>query len=342
MVRLGQPVLESRPAHMVGEALQAGATLGYPVVVRPAFTLGGTGGGIAADPHALTAVAEEGLLASPIGQVLVERSVRGWKEIEYEVLHDDAGTAITICNMENVDPMGIHTGDSDVVAPSQTLSDTDYQCLRTAALRIIDGLGIAGGCNIQFALDPASDAYFVIEVNPRVSRSSALASKATGYPIARVAAKIAIGLRLDEIPNRVTGLTKAAFEPALDYVVVKIPRWPFDKFPTIDRRLGTQMKATGEVMAIDRSFEAAMQKALRSLEVKGQGLLWEAPSWASRSSEVAEPTLFLDRFLSRGPTDDRLWRLFAALRRGATVEDVHQRTQIDRWFLRKLASIVRC
>src|SRR2546428_92596 len=307
MVHLGQPVLESRPAHTVGEALQAGATLGYPVVVRPAFTLGGTGGGIAADPQALTAVAAEGLLASPIGQVLVERSVRGWKEIEYEVLRDDAGTAITICNMENVDPMGIHTGDSIVVAPSQTLSDTDYQCLRTAALRIIDGLGIAGGCNIQFALDPASDAYFVIEVNPRVSRSSALASKATGYPIARVAAKIAIGLRLDEIPNRITGLTKAAFEPALDYVVVKIPRWPFDKFPTIDRRLGIQMKATGEVMAIGRSFPEALLKAVRSLDLPVRGLrLDDAAGWtdAAMGSLVAEAT------------DLRLFALAEALRRG--------------------------
>src|SRR2546425_650208 len=222
--------------------------------------------------EALASVAAQGLRASPIGQILVERSVRGWKEIEYEVLRDDAGTAITICNMENVDPMGIHTGDSIVVAPSQTLSDTDYQMLRTAALRIIDGLGIAGGCNIQFALDPNSDAYFVIEVNPRLSRSSALASKATGYPIARVAAKIAIGLRLDEIPNRVTGQTKAAFEPALDYVVVKIPRWPFDKFPTTDRHLGTQMKATGEVMAIGRSFPEALLKAIRSLDLPTRGL----------------------------------------------------------------------
>jgi carbamoyl-phosphate synthase large subunit len=233
-----------------------------------------------------------------------------------------------------------------VVAPSQTLTDKEYQMLRSAALRIIRALGIEGGCNVQFALHPerspsadpdAQVPYFVIEVNPRVSRSSALASKATGYPIARVAAKIAIGKRLHEIPNAVTKRTSAAFEPALDYVVVKIPRWPFDKFPGADRSLGTQMKATGEVMAIDRSFEAAMQKALRSLEVKGQGLLWEAPSWV----EVAEPVPFLDRFLSDGATDDRLWRLFAALRRGATVEDVHQRTKIDRWFLRKLASIVR-
>src|SRR5437016_4053488 len=280
MMRLGHPVLQSRSAQTVDDALAAAATLGYPVVVRPGFTLGGTGGGIAADPRALAAVAAQGLLASPIGQVLVERSVQGWKEIEYEVIRDGAGTVITVCNMENVDPMGVHTGDSIVVAPSQTLSDADYQRLRTAALHIIDGLGIAGGCNIQFALDPASDAYFVIEVNPRVSRSSALASKATGYPIARVAAKIAIGLRLDEIPNRITGLTKAAFEPALDYVVVKIPRWPFDKFPTSDRRLGTQMKATGEVMAIGRSFPEALLKAVRSLDLRVGGLrLDDAAGW---------------------------------------------------------------
>ena len=261
-------------------------------------------------------------------------------------MRDAGDTCITVCNMENLDPMGVHTGDSIVVAPSQTLTDKEYQMLRSAALRIIRALGIEGGCNVQFALHPeraptadpdAQVPYYVIEVNPRVSRSSALASKATGYPIARVAAKIAIGKRLHEIPNAVTKKTSAAFEPALDYVVVKIPRWPFDKFPGADRSLGTQMKATGEVMAIDRSFEAAMQKALRSLEVKGQGLLWESPSWV----EVSEPGPFLDRFLSSGATDDRLWRLFAALRRGATVEDVHARTKIDRWFLRKLASIVR-
>ncbi|OLC55283.1 MAG: hypothetical protein AUH85_09615 [Chloroflexi bacterium 13_1_40CM_4_68_4] len=248
--------------------------------------------------------------------------------------------------MENLDPMGVHTGDSIVVAPSQTLTDKEYQMLRSAALRIIRALGIEGGCNVQFALHPdrspsadpeAQTPYFVIEVNPRVSRSSALASKATGYPIARVAAKIAIGKRLDEIPNAVTKKTSAAFEPALDYVVTKIPRWPFDKFPGADRSLGTQMKATGEVMAIDRTFEGSLQKALRSLEVKGQGLLWEAPAWV----EVHDPKAFVAKFLSGPATDDRLWRLFAALRRGATVDEVHERTRIDRWFLRKMAAIVR-
>ncbi len=346
LVGLGEPVPESLTVVSVDEALAFADRVGFPLVVRPAYTLGGTGGGFATSREELTLRSARGIAASPIGQVLVERSLFGWKEIEYEVMRDAGDTCITVCNMENLDPMGVHTGDSIVVAPSQTLTDKEYQMLRSAALRIIRALGIEGGCNVQFALHPeraptadpdAQIPYYVIEVNPRVSRSSALASKATGYPIARIAAKIAIGKRLHEIPNAVTQRTSAAFEPALDYVVVKIPRWPFDKFPGADRSLGTQMKATGEVMAIDRSFEAAMQKALRSLEVKGQGLLWEAPSWV----EVAEPAPFLDRFLSSGATDDRLWRLFAALRRGATVEDVHDRTKIDRWFLRKLASIVR-
>jgi carbamoyl-phosphate synthase large subunit len=346
LVGLGEPVPESLTVHGVDGALAFAERVGFPLVVRPAYTLGGTGGGFATTREELTVRAASGIAASPIGQVLIERSLVGWKEIEYEVMRDAGDTCITVCNMENLDPMGVHTGDSIVVAPSQTLTDKEYQMLRSAALRIIRALGIEGGCNVQFALHPeraptadpdAQIPYYVIEVNPRVSRSSALASKATGYPIARVAAKIAIGKRLHEIPNAVTQRTSAAFEPALDYVVVKIPRWPFDKFPGADRSLGTQMKATGEVMAIDRSFEAAMQKALRSLEVKGQGLLWESPSWV----DVAAPGPFLDRFLSNGATDDRLWRLFAALRRGATVEEVHERTKIDRWFLRKLAAIVR-
>jgi carbamoyl-phosphate synthase large subunit len=346
LLSIGEPVPESITAHSVEDALAFAARVGYALVVRPAFTLGGTGGGMANDAAELTARVTSGIAASPIGQVLVERSLLGWKEIEYEVMRDGADTCITVCNMENIDPMGVHTGDSIVVAPSQTLTDKEYQMLRSAALRIIRALGIEGGCNVQFALDPdrspSSDPegqipYFVIEVNPRVSRSSALASKATGYPIARVAAKIAIGKRLHEIPNAVTQKTTAAFEPALDYVVVKIPRWPFDKFAAADRTLGTQMKATGEVMAIDRSFEAALQKALRSLEVKGQGLLWEAPAWV----DVTEPVQFVDEFLSGQPTDDRLWRLFAALRRGAPVDLIHERTRIDRWFLRKIARIVR-
>jgi carbamoyl-phosphate synthase large subunit len=346
LLSIGEPVPESITTHSVDAALVFAGRVGYPLVVRPAFTLGGTGGGVAGDAEELTARVARGVAASPIGQVLVERSLLGWKEIEYEVMRDSADTCITVCNMENLDPMGVHTGDSIVVAPSQTLTDKEYQMLRSAALRIIRALGIEGGCNVQFALHPdrsptadpdAQVPYFVIEVNPRVSRSSALASKATGYPIARVAAKIAIGKRLSEIANAVTRKTTAAFEPALDYVVVKIPRWPFDKFAAADRSLGTQMKATGEVMAIDRSFEAALQKALRSLEVKGQGLLWEAPPWV----DVTDPADFVARYLSGPPTDDRLWRLFAALRRGAPVTDLRDRTRIDPWFLRKIAGIVR-
>ena len=346
LIAIGEPVPESVTARSVEEAVAFAERIGYPVVIRPAFTLGGTGGGFAHDLEELKTIAARGISASPIGQVLVERSLVGWKEIEYEVMRDGGDTCITVCNMENIDPMGVHTGDSIVVAPSQTLTDKEYQMLRSAAIKIIRALGIEGGCNVQFGLHPdrspsddpdAEVPYYVIEVNPRVSRSSALASKATGYPIARVAAKIAIGKRLHEIPNAVTKRTTAAFEPALDYVVVKIPRWPFDKFPAADRTLGTQMKATGEVMAIDRTFEAALQKALRSLEVKGAGLLWEAPAWV----EVTEPVAFCDRFLSGSATDDRLWRVFAALRRGATVDDVHERTHIDRWFLRKMARVVR-
>ena len=346
LISIGEPVPDSVTAHAVAEAIAFADRVGYPVVIRPAFTLGGTGGGFGHDAEELAIVAQRGISASPIGQVLVERSLVGWKEIEYEVMRDSADTCITVCNMENIDPMGVHTGDSIVVAPSQTLTDKEYQMLRTAALKIIRALGIEGGCNIQFGLHPdrtptadpdAQVPYYVIEVNPRVSRSSALASKATGYPIARVAAKIAIGKRLDQIPNAVTQRTSAAFEPALDYVVVKIPRWPFDKFPTADRTLGTQMKATGEVMAIDRTFEAALQKALRSLEIKGVGLLWEAPAWV----EVPDPKAFIAAFLSGQATDDRLWRVFAALRRGATVDAVHEHTKIDRWFLRKMSRVVR-
>ena len=346
LIKIGEPVPESVTAHTVDEAIAFAERIGYPVIVRPAYTLGGTGGGFAAGPLELRDRAQRGISASPIGQILVERSLLGWKELEWEVMRDGADTCITICNMENIDPMGVHTGDSIVVAPSQTLSDKEYQHLRSAALKIIRALGIEGGCNVQFALHPEASPsedpearvpYYVIEVNPRVSRSSALASKATGYPIARVAAKIAIGKRLWEIPNAVTQKTTAAFEPTLDYVVVKIPRWPFDKFRTADRRLGTQMKATGEVMAIDRTFEAAVLKALRSLEIKGQGLLTEAPAWV----DITDPVAFVARYLAVEPTDDRLWRVFAALRRGATVEAVHVATHIDRWFLRKLRGIVR-
>ncbi|HTH70572.1 MAG TPA: carbamoyl-phosphate synthase large subunit [Candidatus Saccharimonadales bacterium] len=346
LIEIGEPVPESVTAHTVDEALAFAERIGYPVIIRPAYTLGGTGGGFAHDAAELRDRAQRGISASPIGQILVERSLSGWKELEWEVMRDGADTCITVCNMENIDPMGVHTGDSIVVAPSQTISDKEYQQLRSAALKIIRALGIEGGCNVQFALHPdrspsedpeARIPYYVIEVNPRVSRSSALASKATGYPIARVAAKIAIGKRLWEIPNAVTKKTTAAFEPALDYVVVKIPRWPFDKFRAADRRLGTQMKATGEVMAIDRTFEAAMLKALRSLEVKGQGLLTEAPAWV----DLGDPAAFIARYLAGEPTDDRIWRVLAALRRGATIDAVHDATKIDRWFLRKLRNVVR-
>ncbi len=330
--RIGEPVADSVVAHTVSDAETFADQIGLPLIIRPAFTLGGTGGGTAYTRENLKTITAAGLAASPVGQVLVERSLLGWKEIEYEVMRDAGDTCITICNMENFDPMGVHTGDSIVVAPSQTLSDQEYQMLRSAALRIIRALGVIGGCNVQFALDPASRCYAVVEVNPRVSRSSALASKATGYPIARVTAKIAVGKRLHEIPNAVTQRTTAAFEPSLDYLVVKIPRWPFDKFPDGDRRLGTQMKSTGEAMAIERSFEAALQKAVRSLEVRNRDLLWEDASWSAMDLER----------LIREPNDLRLWALMAALRRGETTETLSGWSGIDRFFLDKLLTIVLC
>ncbi len=340
LAKLGEPVLESEICHTLDECVAAAEQIGLPVVIRPAYTLGGTGGGLAFTMEQLRATAASGLAASPITQVLVEKNLLGWKEVEYEVMRDGAGNCITICNMENFDPMGVHTGDSIVVAPSQTLSDKDYQMLRSAALRIIDELGIEGGCNVQFSLAPRKDItdwpgdpyaplpYYVIEVNPRVSRSSALASKATGYPIARVAAKIACGKTLDQIPNAVTRKTTAAFEPALDYCVVKIPRWPFDKFALGERQLGTQMKATGEVMAIDRSFEAALNKAVRSLEVGGHSLLWERPEWRNGGEFPLHAT------------DERLWAVMAALRRGADPFDLSRQTAIDPWFTERLHNIV--
>jgi carbamoyl-phosphate synthase large subunit len=327
LVEMGEPVPESRSVNSVMEAEAFVEEIGLPVIIRPAFTLGGTGGGIARTEAQLRPVVQNGLDASPIHQVLVEKYLHGWKEMEYEVMRDAGDTCITICNMENIDPMGVHTGDSIVVAPSQTLTDKEHQMLRSAALRIIRALGIEGGCNVQFALDPTSFQYYVIEVNPRVSRSSALASKATGYPIARVAAKIAIGKRLHEIPNAVTRETTAAFEPALDYCVVKIPRWPFDKFPAGDRSIGTQMKATGEVMAIDRTFEAAFQKAVRCLEVGGKSLLWREPSWD------------IGKLLSQ-PSDLRLWAVFAALRDGLPVEEINALSGIDPWFITRFQRIV--
>ncbi|MAG37755.1 MAG: carbamoyl phosphate synthase large subunit [Dehalococcoidia bacterium] len=341
MQEIGEPVPESVIVTSVREAKTFARKIGFPLIIRPAYTLGGTGGGVARDGDDFTAVVERGLHASPIGQVLVERSLIGWKEIEYEVMRDGADNCITVCNMENFDPMGVHTGDSIVVAPSQTLSDKEYQMLRSASLKIIRALGIEGGCNIQFALNPQAFEYSVIEVNPRVSRSSALASKATGYPIARVAAKIAVGKTLDQIPFAVTGQTTAAFEPALDYIVVKIPRWPFDKFPGGNRILGTQMKATGEVMAIDRTFEAALQKAVRALEMGGRALLWEAPTWQQHgtSADGDDPGMAdIWRHVER-PHDLRLWALMAALRREIGVDELAERTAIDRWFLRGLERV---
>jgi len=323
LLRIGEPVPDSRTVSMVEDAQEFAASIGFPLVVRPAYTLGGTGGGMAGSPLELEAVVREGLAASPIRQVLVERALTGWKEIEYEVMRDANDTCIAICNMENIDPMGVHTGDSIVVAPSQTLSDRQYQMLRSAALRIIRALRIEGGCNVQFALDPASDRYYVIEVNPRVSRSSALASKATGYPIARVAAKIAAGRGLHEISNAVTGKTSAAFEPALDYCVVKIPRWPFDKFPAADRTLGTQMKSTGEVMAIERTFEAALSKALRALEQR----LPDASQLRGRPD------------LLHQANDRRLMAAMQALRDGMPQDEVVVATGYAAWFVDRLAFI---
>ncbi len=304
--QIGEPVPDSRVVKSIEDAVDFANDSGYPVVVRPAYTLGGTGGGLACDEPELREIMSRGLTLSMIGQVLIEHSVAGWKEIEYEVMRDGADNCITICNMENIDPMGVHTGDSIVVAPSQTLTDHEYQMLRTASLKIIRALGVEGGCNIQYALDPHSFQYYVIEVNPRVSRSSALASKATGYPIARVAAKIALGLRLDEIENLVTRKTWACFEPALDYCVVKVPRWPFDKFRSADRTLGTQMKATGEVMAIDRTFEGALMKAMRSLELQNVGLSYPG-------LEKMDDQELLDRLAT--PTDERLFLVAEVFRR---------------------------
>jgi carbamoyl-phosphate synthase large subunit len=331
MEALGEPVPESTVARSVDEATAFAGRIGYPVVVRPAYTLGGTGGGVAHDPASLQEIGALGLSASRIHQVLVERSVAGWKEIEYEVMRDRLDTCITVCNMENLDPMGVHTGDSIVIAPSQTLSDREYQMLRSASLRIIRGLGIEGGCNIQFALDPLSERYYVIEVNPRVSRSSALASKATGYPIARVAAKIALGRTLDQIRNAVTGQTSAAFEPALDYVVLKIPRWPFDKFPGAERRLGTQMQATGETMAIGRSVEEALLKAMRSLDAGLDGFASTAAAgWAEGDlrRRIAEPC------------DERLLAIAEALRRGTAPAAIAEMSRMDLFFVHKIANVV--
>ena len=331
MQKLGEPIPESTIVEDVPSAVAFANEIGYPVIVRPAYTMGGTGGGIAENEEELVEIVIKGLTYSMIGQVLIERSVAGWKEIEYEVMRDGHDNCITVCNMENFDPVGVHTGDSIVVAPSQTLTDHEYQMLRSASLRIIRELGIEGGCNAQYALDPNSNRYYVIEVNPRVSRSSALASKATGYPIAKVSAKIAIGYTLDEITNAVTQKTKACFEPALDYCVVKFPRWPFDKFVYADRTLGTQMKATGEVMSIDRHFEGAILKAARSLEIGVHRLhMDKMDAW-----DDARVKKNLARI-----NDERIFVIAEALRRGiATVDEIHDITKVDKWFLYKIQNI---
>jgi len=331
MQHIGEPVPRSAIVTDEAQALVFAREQGYPLIVRPAYTLGGTGGGAVHDETELLAIVRSGLAASIIHQVLLESSLLGWKEIEYEVLRDADDNCITICNMENIDPVGIHTGDSIVVAPSQTLSDRDYQRLRTAAINIIRYLKVEGGCNIQFALDPKSDAYYVIEVNPRVSRSSALASKATGYPIAKMAAKIALGRRLPELPNPVTGVTKAAFEPTLDYCVVKIPRWPFDKFPLADTRLGTQMKSTGEVMAIGRTFSAAILKAVRGLDI-GRDTLTGGPYEQWSDDELAE--------VARTPTHERLFVMAECMRRGLEPPELSAATGVDEFWLWELRELV--
>ena len=332
MLAIGEPCIPSKVVETVEDAMAFAEEIGYPVIVRPAFTLGGTGGGIADTPDSLHKIATNGLRLSPITQVLIEKCIAGWKEIEYEVVRDHKGNVITVCNMENIDPVGIHTGDSVVVAPSQTLTDKEYQMLRSAALNIISALGIEGGCNVQFSLHPTSFEYAVIEVNPRVSRSSALASKATGYPIAKVAAKIAIGYSLDEIPNAVTGKTCACFEPTLDYCVVKFPRWPFDKFVYAEKTLGTQMKATGEVMAIAPSFELATMKAVHSIELGMETLTLKSLAEHS-DAEIWRMVHVQD--------DQRLFVIYEALKRGMSIDDIHEITKIDKWFLQKYDNLAK-
>ena len=331
MEKIGEPIAPSEVVTSVKDGLAFVAKIGYPVVLRPAYTLGGSGGGIASNEEEFCEILENGLRLSRVGQVLVERCIAGWKEVEYEVMRDANGTCITVCNMENLDPVGVHTGDSIVVAPSQTLSDKEYQMLRTSALNIITELNITGGCNVQFALHPDSFEYCVIEVNPRVSRSSALASKATGYPIAKVTAKIALGYDLDEIPNAITGKTYASFEPTIDYCVVKIPRLPFDKFIKAKRTLTTQMKATGEVMSICTNFEGALMKAIRSLEQHVDSLLY--PEFQSLTDEEIEQGLYR-------VDDRRIFVVAEAIRRGITLERIHEITKIDLWFLDKIAILV--
>ena len=330
MKEINEPIPASKAVTSISNAIDAANKIGYPVIIRPAYTLGGGGGGMASNDEELESVAMHGLQLSMIHQVLIEKSMVGWYEIEYEVMRDSADNCITVCSMENIDPMGIHTGESIVVAPAQTLSDRDNQMLKSASLKIIRALGIEGGCNIQFALHPETREYMVIEVNPRVSRSSALASKATGYPIARVAAKIAIGKTLDEIPNSVTKKTPASFEPALDYVVIKIPRWPFDKFRDADPTIGTQMKSTGEVMAIGRSMEEALQKAVRSLDIGREGL---------RGTGERDIDRIKENLIT--PTDKRLFYIIDALKAGISVKDISRLSKINPFFIQKIENIVR-
>ena len=324
---IGEPVIPSEITYSIEEAKKAALDIGYPVVLRPAFTLGGTGGGFANNEEELEDIGIKAFNLSPVHQVLVEKSVKGYKEIEFEVMRDGTDKAITICGMENVDPVGVHTGDSIVVAPALSLMDKEYQMLRSAALKIIDALGIEGGCNCQFALDPESFEYAVIEVNPRVSRSSALASKASGYPIAKVTAKIALGYSLDEIKNDVTGETFACFEPSIDYVVCKFPKWPFDKFHGASRKLGSQMKATGEVMSIEHTFEAALMKAVRGAEIKLDTLNYTDTSGRDLEERIA------------AMDDLRLFAIFEGLKKGVTIERIHELTMIDEWFLAKLKNL---
>ncbi|WP_088103549.1 carbamoyl phosphate synthase large subunit [Halalkalibacter urbisdiaboli] len=331
MSELNEPVPESEIVNSIEQAVLFANEVGYPIIVRPAYTLGGAGGGIAESEQELLPIIKGGLELSPINQCLIEKSIAGYKEVEYEVMRDSNDTCITVCNMENIDPVGVHTGDSIVVAPSQTLTDVEYQMLRSVSVKIIRALGIVGGCNIQFALDPYSKQYYLIEVNPRVSRSSALASKATGYPIARMAAKLSLGYHLHELLNPVTGHTYASFEPALDYVVVKFPRWPFDKFVHADRKLGTQMKATGEVMAIERNLEAGLQKAVRSLELKTDGLvLTSLISWTDEE---------LWKIVKKAE-DRRFFAIIELLRRGYNRQDIHEETKINDFFLSSFEKLV--
>ncbi|MCL2125844.1 MAG: carbamoyl-phosphate synthase large subunit, partial [Oscillospiraceae bacterium] len=332
MMQIGQPIIPSKVVTSLEDARAFASEIGFPLIIRPAFTLGGTGGGMVGDFKELEEIASNGIRMSPIGQILVEQSVAGWKEIEFEVIRDAKSNAVAVCSMENIDPVGVHTGDSIVIAPAVTLSDKEYQMLRRASLDIVQSLKVEGGCNVQLALHPESFEYMVIEVNPRVSRSSALASKATGYPIARVATKVAIGYSLDEIKNPVTGRTSACFEPSIDYVVVKFPKWPFDKFVYAKRTLGTQMKATGEVMAIGTSFEAAMMKAVRGAEIGKDCFI---------DRICSQQTDHLIRERLRDCTDERIFVVYEALRRGFSVDEIFDATKIDRWFLNKMNNLAQ-